>query len=272
MLETEDRTKDQTEEKVKSSMMKSFSKDGRRLKFIPSGKKGPKSILLITGLILALIIGAAALILSSGRSAPNIKPTASSDDGKSNTVVPENNNSSGYISSGSADFKGASLNLNYQIPDLAKSEDLKANIGQQLTLQTGFAIKVVSLERDWRPASEYVYKEVSQAGDEIVRVNVVVGNASIKNMDLSYGGLALYVESYEGKRFDPEPATEDSYSPKNGQSLSPQQFRNISLHYRVPRGAKLRLVKSVTLKQDRAKEKDGQERAPKLSLSIDLEK
>ncbi len=275
--EQDNRKKDEIEEKVKQRSVEALQKEGRRLKFIPR-KKGSKqlftilAVLLIVGLVLLVVFEINKSRSNSG-SNPAQKNLTSQSGSNDELDVNANNNSEGYHPSGPGDFGSTSLNLSYSAPEFAKTENIEVYLNQQANLQNGYSFKVVSVDRDWRPASEYTYRQIAEAGDEVVRVNLVVGNGTQSNLNISYGGLSFYLEDLDSKvKLNPERFVEDIYSPKDGQSLPAKQTRQISLHFKVKRGAsKLSLTRSEQLKQSKANPRLGQERDPILSLRINLE-
>lgn len=220
------------------------------------------------GLSLLLLVGLALVVALSSGSEKKINSLEVSE--QSNIDLPENNNSAGYLQSPPADFSGHSLDLGYSKPEWLKTSYSEAKLTEQISLQNGFMIMGLSVDRDYRGASEFNYKKVAEAGDEIVRVNFLVGNATEASMPIGYNDLALYGQEANGRKFESERVPEDAYSPKNGQSLGGKQTTKISLHYRVKRDSSFFITKTVAIKQPRANEKKGQEKMPILSLKINL--
>jgi hypothetical protein len=237
--------------------------------FLDINSKGGKArIGLAIGL--ALLILLFLLVLSLGGS--NKPKTISNlpSDTQNNSDQPANNNSAGYIQSPNGQFSDLTLDVNYALPQMIKSQDYETNIGQQISWQNGFAVLVASVDRDYRPASEFTYKQIAEAGDEIVRVNFVVGNATNQNMMIGYDDLALYALTDAGVKSESERFSEDVYAPRNGQILGGKQMQKISLHYRVKRGEHFNIVKNITIEQRNAVKSKGEERFPVLNLKINL--
>lgn len=183
---------------------------------------------------------------------------------------PTNNNSEGYVQSPNGQFSDLMLDLSFSQPTMIKSQDYEANIGQQISWQNGFAILAASIDRDYRPSSEFTYKQVAETGFEIVRVNFVVGNATNSSIPIGYDDLALYSVTDAGVRSESERFSEDVYAPKNGQLLGGKQMQKISLHYKVKRGEHFNITRTVTIDQKKANKSKGEEKFPVLNLKINL--
>jgi hypothetical protein len=254
----------------KEAEMKAAQKEGRRLKFNIQKSGSSKAILLLVGagglVILGLIL---VLILSGGESNKNTINTIT-DSPIEQRDLPEDNNSEGYLQTPPANFGTSTLNLNLTQPTLYRSENVEVNLNEQASMQDGFAVLVSSVERDYRPASEFYYKRIAESGDEIVRVNMLVGNATNANMPIGYGDLAFYSVQPDGTRKEAERISEDVYSPKDGQVLGGKQSRRVSLHYRVKRGTEFFLERTKLYEQNSAKEKEGEEKKPVLKVKINL--
>ncbi|HRV75844.1 MAG: hypothetical protein H6799_02465 [Candidatus Nomurabacteria bacterium] len=256
-----------SEQVIKDSSIESRSHGFKKLKFIPESNS-TKVIYLVAGFVGLILILLLILMLSGGGSS-NKKVNQKSDP----VVIKDleaNNNSEGYVDSAPANFGEFSLNLNFSQPELIKSQLSEVNLGQQVSWQDGFAILAASVDRDYRPASEYDYKKVAEAGDEFVRVNFLVGNASYNNMNIGYDDLALYAEGAGLKKTEPERMSDDTYSPRDGQILGGKQTQKISLHFRVKRGQSFYITKSKSFTQNNAKVKNGEEKKPILTLRINL--
>lgn len=225
---------------------------------------------MLVGLVLLLIVVLGlALSLSGGGDKKKINTLDSEDSSEDNGVA--NNNSAGYLQSPNGNFSSeVKLNTGYALPVLMVSKNDEVNLGEQVLWQNGFAAMATSIERDYRPASEFNYKKIAESGDELVRVNFVVGNASDKSMAIGYDDLGLYALTDDGVKKQSERISEDVYSPKNGQTLGAKQTQTISLHFRVKRGSHFNVVKSQTFDQKKARPNKGEERNPVLNLLIKL--
>lgn len=257
------------EQAIKDSTIKSESKSGMRMKFIPDSRSGKVSFAIggFVGLILVLLVGVmlfgSSSTLNKNKSTKQLTPVEIKD-------LDPDNNSEGYIQSAPANFGHYTLDLSFSQPALIKSSSFEEKIGEQISWSDGFAIVAVSIDRDYRPASEFTYKEVAEAGDELVRVNFLIGNASSNSMTIGYNDLALYAEAIGMDKVESERISEDTYSPKDGQILGAKQIQKISLHYRVKRDQQFYITKSKTFDQKQAKIKNGEEKKPTLTLKINL--
>lgn len=257
------------EQVIKNAAINSESKGGRKLKFVPESHSA-KVVFLVGGAIgLIIILLVIILLLSGGRSSTNKNTTSQSTPVVIKDLDPDNN-SDGYIQSPPADFGQFSLNLNYPISSMIKSANYEAKIAEQVSWPDGFSILVANIDRDYRPASEFDYKKITEAGDELVRVNILVGNATNANMPIGYSDLQLYAENSELGRVEPERISEDTYSPVEGQLLGGKQTKKLSLHFSVKRGQEFSITKTKTFIQNNAKVKDGEEKKPVLNLKINL--
>ncbi len=233
-----------------------------------NSKGGKARVGLAIGLVLLILLFF--LVLSLGSSNKPKTTNNLPSETENNNSQPVNNNSAGYIQSPNGQFSDLILDVNYELPRIIKSQGYEANIGQQISWQNGFAVLVASVDRDYRPASEFTYKQIAETGDEIVRVNFVVGNATSQNMMIGYDDLALYSLTDAGIKSESERFTEDVYAPKNGQILGGKQIQKVSLHYRVKRGEHFNIVKSLTIEQKKAVKSKGEEKFPVLNLKINL--
>ncbi len=256
------------EKVIKDANIESVSKGGRNLKFVPKSRNA-KISLVAAGFLSIVVILLLVVMLSSGGSNSSNNAARGLNPVEIKELKP-NNNSPGYNPSTSADFGQYSLNLNYPLPSVLKSENMEIKVGQQASWGDGFAIMATSVDRDYRPASEFDYKKIAEAGDELVRVNLLVGNASDSNMLIGYSDLALYAEASGMTKTQPERISEDIYSPRDGQLLGAKQTAKISVHYRVERGQGFYITRSKTFQQKQAKTKNGEEKTPTLSLRINL--
>lgn len=252
---------------IKQSAIESESKGGRKIKFIPQSNAGKVSYAVagFVGIILVLLV----VVMLSGGGTKKTGPQNSPNPVVLKDLDP-NNNSSGYVQSPTASFGGYNLNLNLTQPPLIKSASFEATLGEQISWDDGFAVMAVSVDRDYRPASEFNYKKIAEAGDELVRVNLLVGNGSVTNMPIGYEDLAFYASAVGMENTKSERISEDTYSPKDGEILGSKQTQKISLHFRVKRGQEFVLVKSKTFTQNNAKVKNGEEKNPVLKLKINL--
>jgi len=221
------------------------------------------------GLILAIIIFFAVLSMGGSKKDSNVINTLPSDN-SDNSNQPTDNNSEGYLQSGNGQFSDLVLDVNYALPTIIKSQNYQVDIGQQVSWQDGFAVLAASIDRDYRPASEFTYKAIAEAGDELVRVNFIVGNATDVSIPIGYNDLALYSITDSGVKSESERISEDVYSPKDGQILGGRKIQNISLHYRVKRGTHFDIVKTRTIDQKKANKSKGEEKFPVLNLRIKL--
>jgi hypothetical protein len=255
---------------AKTAEMTADSKEGRRLKFMPKGSSSKvtlilagSGILFIVGLLLILMLGGGE---SGQRSVNNLN-----NEPVEQKNLEENNNSEGYLQTPPANFENYSLSLNYDQPELFKSEKVEVGFLKQANLQDGFSVFAVGVNRDYRPASEFTYKRIAESGDELVRVNLIVGNAKNSNVPIGYRDLGFYAIDTKGARKEAERISEDIYSPKDGQILGGKQSQKVSLHYRIKRGESFFLEKSRSYQQKGAREKEGQEKNPVLYLKINLD-
>jgi hypothetical protein len=232
--------------------------------------RGGKAKVAAGGGMLLLIIVFLALLSSGGKKAPSGIQTLDTNNNSSTSNQPTNNNSSGYLQSGNGQFSQLTLDVNYALPVMIKSQNYEANLAQQISWQDGFAILAATVDRDYRPASEFDYKAIAEAGDELVRVNFVVGNATDVSIPIGYDDLALYSITADGTKTESERINEDVYSPKDGQTLGGRKTQNISLHYRVKRGVHFDIVKTKTINQPKANKSKGEEKFPVLNLKINL--
>lgn len=256
------------EQAIKDSGIKAEAKEGRKRKFIPESKSAKVSMILaiFVAALLVLLLGA---MLVGGGSSTKKKTAQQSNPVEVKDLDPDNN-SAGYIQSPPAAFGIYALDLNFVQPEMIKSTSSEAKLGEQVSWDDGFAILAASVDRDYRPASEFDYKKVAEAGDELVRVNFLVGNATSASIPIGYADLALYAEGAGMERVESERISEDTYSPKDGQTLGAKQTQKISLHYRVKRGQQFYITKTKTFDQRKAKVKNGEEKTPTLTLKINL--
>lgn len=256
------------EKAIKQSAIDIESKGGRRIKFIPNSRSAKASFVIAGTVGVLLLLLVVVMIFGGGN------PKKTTVNSGSNPVVLKNldtdNNSSGYTQSPTASFGTYSLDLEKSQPAIIKSTSLEGKIGEQLTWDDGFVIMATSVDRDFRPASEFTYKKIAEAGDELVRVNILVGNASPLNMDIGYKDLALYAAGEEMENTESERISEDTYSPRDGQILGSKQTQKISLHFRVKRDKQFTITKTKTFTQNNAKVKAGEEKNPVLKLKINL--
>ena len=254
------------EQIIKDVSIESESRTGRKLKFIPESRSAKVSILAASGVGAILILLILVMLIGGGK---NNNPTNQSSPVVVKDLDP-NNNSDGYTQSNPANFGQFSLDLNYDQPVMIKSNNFEGKVGDQISWPDGFAILVATVDRDYRLASEYDYKKITEAGDELVRVNVLVGNATNANMKIGYSDLQIYAENTQIGKVEPERISEDTYSPVEGQILGGKQTKKISLHYRVKRGQSFYITKTKTFTQNNAKVKNGEEKKPVLTLKINL--
>ncbi len=266
---------------------KDLKNTGQNSKNGAAGKEGEAPVILATGqaksslsnptklkfslaiLVLMLVLAVAGLVALSGGGGKKQITTLTEDSSGEDRAT--NNNSAGYLQSPNGNFSSpTTLNLSYALPELMVSKADMAGLNQQVAWQNGFTVMAVSVDRDYRPASEFTYKKIAESGDELVRVNFVVGNATGKTMAIGYNDLALYSLSDDGVKKLPERISEDVYSPKDGQNLGAGQTQNISLHFRIKRGSHFNIVKTQTFEQKKARENKGEEKNPVLSLVIQL--
>ena len=272
---TDSRTINSAERLSKEKTMQISDKPGRRLKFNPpksrSGKASMLGIALVGLLVVVLILVGLLGKGGDGGIGSVIGGEKTAEESQiADRDLPDNNNSSGYLQSPPGDFGSSKLNLGFELPKLMATRHDEAGVNQQISWQDGFAVMVVGVDRDYRPISEFSYKRISQSGDELVRVNFLIGNASLYNMPIGYNDLSLYAKLADGSTLESERIDEDTYSTRNGQVLGGKQTRKISMHYRVKRGSSFSIVRSKQFTQDQAQEDKGEERNPKLSLTINL--
>jgi hypothetical protein len=253
---------------AKTAEMTADSKEGRRLKFIPTGTRS-KAYLALVGVGGFLVFSLLLVLIFAGGGTDRKINTISRNDVEQKDLE-ENNNSEGYLQSRPGDFGDYSLDLNLAQNKLYKSENIEVGLNEQASLQDGFLILAVSVDRDYRPASEFSYKRIAESGDELVRVNFIIGNATNSNMQIGYNDLALYSVEADGSRKEAQRVSEDIYSPKDGQVLGGKQSRRVSLHYRVKRSSQFFIEKTKIYEQRSARERDGEEKTPKLYLKINL--
>ncbi len=232
--------------------------------------KSSKAKAGIGGAFLLFIVIFLAVLNAGGSGKNNSNTINTLPDNNSNSNQPTNNNSQGYFQSGNGQFSDLVLDVNYPLPTMIKSKNDQVDIGQQVSWQDGFAVLAASIDRDYRPASEFEYKAVAEDGDELVRVNFIVGNATDVSIPIGYDDLALYSITDDGVKTESERINEDLYSPKDGQILGGRKTQNISLHYRVKRGAHFNIVKTRTIDQKKANKQKGEEKFPVLNLKIIL--
>lgn len=254
------------EQAIKNASIESESSAFRKPKFT-SASKSTKVTMIIAGFGAVIVLLLVVVIALGGSKKTSSNNTASPVVLKDLDI---DNNSSGYIRSPVANFGAYSLNLGVSQPALIKSASFEEKIGGQITWDDGFAVLVTSIDRDYRPASEYNYKKIAEAGDELVRVNMLVGNASTSTMPIGYSDLAFYASVPAMENTEAERISEDTYSPKDGQTLGSKQTQKVSLHFRVKRGQQFAITKSKTFTQSNAKVKLGEEKNPVLSLKINL--
>lgn len=259
---------DKTVEQKGSGQILANEVKGSRSSLLDINSRGGKARIAV-GALLSLLILLFLLILSMGGSEK--KQTVNNLPSEVSEVnQPTNNNSEGYLQSPNGQFSDLMLDLNYGLPVMIKSQNYEANIGQQISWQNGFAILAASIDRDYRPASEFTYKQIAEKGEEIVRVNFVVGNATNSSFLIGYDDLALYSVTDAGVKSESERFSEDFFAPKNGQLLGGKQMQKISLHYRVKRGEHFNITKTVTIDQKKANKNKGEEKFPVLNLKINL--
>jgi hypothetical protein len=262
------------EKLTKEKTMQISDKPGRRLKFNPpKTRKGKASFLALSlggFLIVALVL--VSLLAKGGGDPGSVIGAKKTTEDKSATDrnLPDNNNSSGYLQSPPANFNGSKLDLSFELPRMMVSKQDTASLKQQVSWQNGFAVMVVGVDRDYRPISEFSHKRIAQSGDELVRVNFLVGNATLYNIPVGYDDLSLYAKLADGTTVESERIDEDTYSTKNGQVLGGKQIRKVSMHYRLKRGSIFSIFRSKQFQQDEAEEDKGEERNPTLSLTINL--
>lgn len=246
------------------------NQEGRsKSSFLDINSKGGKArIGLGIGLAILTLLFLLVLSLGGSNKKQNINNLPSNTDNSSDQ--PANNNSAGYLQSQNGQFSDLTLDLNYALPEIIKSQNYEVNLGQQISWQNGFAVLAASVDRDYRPASEFNYKQIAEVGDEIVRVNFVVGNATNQTMMIGYDDLALYSITDAGVKSESERFSEDAYAPRNGQVLGGKQMQQISLHYRVKRGEHFNIIKTITIDQKKAIKSKGEEKFPVLNLKINL--
>lgn len=260
-----------TESALRQEAVEAGNKPGRRMKFMANKPTKSKAMFVVGGFVAFLLVGYLLLSLVGQSQNSSKKDAGTSSSGViEERDLPDDNNSTGYLQSSPANFGNNSLNLNYTQPEFIASKSDTVKLNQQASWQNGFAVMAVGYDRDYRPSSEFNYKRISQSGDELVRVNFLVGNATNANMPIGYDDLKLYAKLNDGSLIESERIDEDSYSPKNGQVLGGKQTRKVSLHYRVKRGSTFSIFKSKKFDQPRAKEKEGQEKEPTLSLTINI--
>lgn len=255
------------EQAIKKASIDSESQGGRKMKFIPEGRSSKVAFAAagFVGIIVILLI----VVMLAGGGYGNKQTAEQSAPVEIKDLDPDNN-SKGYVQSGPANFGSYSLDLSFGQPAIIKSSFSEAKLGEQISWQDGFAILAASVDRDYRPASEFDYKKIAEAGDELVRVNFLVGNASSVNIPIGYRDLALYAEGANISKTESARVSEDTYSPKDGQILGAKQTQKISLHFRVKRDQQFYITKSKTIDQKQAKVKNGEEKKPVLSLKINL--
>ena len=252
---------------IKQSAIEGESKGGRKIKFIPQSK-GAKASYAAAGFVGIILLLLIVVMLSGGGT-----KKAGSQSSTNPVVLKDletDNNSSGYVQSPTANFGSYALNLDLTQPALIKSASFETGAYEQISWDDGFAVMAVSVDRDFRPASEFNYKKIAEAGDELVRVNLLVGNGSSANMPIGYEDLAFYASAVGMENIKSERISEDTYSPKDGQVLGSKQTQKVSLHFRVKRGQEFAIVKSKTFTQNNAKVKNGEEKNPVLKLKINL--
>lgn len=256
---------------VKDAAMESASRPGRKIRFIPKTKGGRLSVGLALGVGSALVLVLLLSLISGVKNSVKKGSPSSASNQVEVKKLATDNNSSGYSRSAAGDFSGYSLDLNFNQPAIISSKAFEAGPHQQVSWGNGFAILVASVDRDYRPASEFDYKKLAESGEEIVRVNFLIGNASSSNIAIGYNDLALYAEGAGMIRTPSERFSEDDYSPRDGQMLGAKQTQKVSLHYKVKRGQKFYVTKVQSIYQPEAKVKNGEEKNPTLSLKINLE-
>lgn len=252
---------------LSSVELQSVKSEGKpsRLQFL----KEHKNIAALLGGVLMLVILLLVVVMATKSPKKKVANIVASNN-SSASKVPENNNSAGYTQSAPADFQDFSLDLSSDPPQFIATKQFDSKIGEQVTWDDGFTILVTGVDKDYRQSSEFSYKNVAESGDEIIRVNMLIGNSTDNIMPIGYQDLALYLQAADGQKLDAERIPEDVYSPTDGQTLGGRQFRKISLHYRVKRGTTGSLIKTKSYTQSKATKQNGAERNPTQSLSINL--
>ncbi len=263
-------TNDDKDGKDKPAVILSDGDGSARYGSLQFGSRGGKAKYALLGLLgLLLILMLVLFSALNGGSGKNKGINVLTDDSDDNQVV-VNNNSSGYVQSPNGNFGSYTLDTNYALPTIIVSKYSEAALGEPIQWQNGFTTIVTSVERDYRPASEFDYKRIAETGDELVRVNFLVANATDLVMPIGYLDLAFYSINAEGVQNESERIAEDVYSPKNGQTLGGRQTQKVSQHYRVKRGSHFDIVRTKTLEQPKARISKGEEKFPVLSFKIYL--
>lgn len=258
------------EEKLRETMIDVSSKPGRKLKFNPSDRN--KTLKMIAYLLGGVLLFSLLLIVVLGlfKKAPGEldvrEPTA-------DRPFEDNNNSKDYKPSLDGVFEGFSIDTSQEVPAIVSSQSFNISLGQQATLSNGFAVIATSIDRDFKPKSEFDYKKVNESGKQYIRVNLLIGNLSQASMPIGYTDLDLYLQTAESGalKIESQRITEGVFAPVDGQLLGSKQVRKISLHYIINKSATgLSLTKSIQIKQKENK-KENIEKNPTLSLNIKLD-
>ncbi len=262
---------DKKDEKDKPAVILSDSDGSARYGSLQFGSRGGKAKYALFGLLgLLLILMLVLFSALNGGNSKNKGINVLTDNDDDDSQVTVNNNSSGYFQSPNGNFGNYTLDVNYPLPTIFATKYHEAVLGSPIQWESGFTTLVTSVERDYRPASEFDYKKVAETGDELVRVNFLVANATDVVMPIGYLDLAFYSINAEGVQNESERIAEDVYSPKNGQTLGGRQTQKISQHYRVKRGTHFDIVKTQAFEQPKAKKSKGEEKNPVLSFKIIL--
>lgn len=264
------RTIDPNEQKLRNTLMDISSRPGRSLKFSPQG--GSKTIKLVAGVFIAiLLIGSTALFVSARL---NREPTTV-DQNQSVTErqFGSDNNSEDYSPSPAGNFQSSSIDFAQSLPPIVKSQNIEAAQGTQATMPDGFAILVASVDKDYKPQSEFDYKKADESGAQYIRVNLIIGNLSDSAMPIGYDDIGLYMDAQTpgNDKIEAKRVTESIYSPVDGQKLGLKQSRKISLHYIVPKNTNNLILAKTKVVIQKADKKSGAEKDPTVTLKIKLD-